>query len=186
MKTTALTTEQLIKGLKRGKRRALNHLYDHYSGLFFTMASRYARSSQEAEDFTQEAFLKIFSNIGDFKEQGSFEGWMKRIVINTCLNGIRGKSVFDEAEELDIEAHEASYQQDAKVLKAMEAEQVMKCIEQLPLGYRTIFNLIVIEGYSHKEVAAELNITESASRSQLTKARLKLKSLIEAMNIAVI
>ncbi len=181
-----LTTEQLIKGLKRGKRNALNFLYQEYSGLFFTIASRYARSSQEAEDFTQEAFLKIFSNVRDFKGNGSFEGWMKRIVVNTCLNGIRGQNVFNETQELEVEVHESAYKQEAEALESMGADQVMKCIEQLPIGFRTVFNLVVIEGYSHKEVAAELNITESASRSQLTKARMKLKTAIEALNTLVL
>lgn len=126
--------------------------------------------------------MKIYSNIKDFKGEGSFEGWMKRIVVNTCLNGIRGQNIFNESEELDVELHEPSYKQEADVIQSMEADDVLKFVQKLPAGYKAVFNLVVVEGYSHKEAAQELQITESASRSQLTKARMKLKEFIESMS----
>jgi RNA polymerase sigma factor (sigma-70 family) len=177
-----LETNDLIKGLKRGKRAAYEALYDQYAGLFVTICMRYASNSQEAEDLTQEAILKIIQNIDSFKNNGSFEGWMKRIVINTCLNEYRKHSLplsaMDDMKEDELNEMASDF---ANGLDQLSAQELFAMITALPHGYRTIFNRVVMEGYSHKEVAETLKITESASRSQLTKAKLKLREkIIEA------
>jgi RNA polymerase sigma-70 factor (ECF subfamily) len=177
-----LTTDQLIKGLKRGKRKAFNHLYATYASLFYTMCLRYAKSSQEAEDFTQEAFVRIFEKIDQFDDRGSFEGWMKRIVVTTCLNGIRGKQLLNEPLHDEDDDDSFGMVEDASIFSELAAEEILQCVEELPEGYRVVFNLVVLESYSHKEVAELLNISESASRSQLSKAKNKLKALVVTRN----
>lgn len=146
------------------------------------MCLRYARSTQEAEDFAQEAFLRIFEKIDQFDNKGSFEGWMKRIVVTTCLNGIRGKQLVSEPLHRDDDDDSYGMVEDASIFSDLAAEDILKCIEQLPEGYRVVFNLVVLESYSHKEVAELLNISESASRSQLSKAKNKLKALVVNRN----
>lgn len=143
---------------------------------------RYAKNPPEAEDLTQEAFLKIFQKIDQYGFQGSFEGWMKRIVINTCLNGIRGKNMNHQPLHNDDGETMIEPIDDTSILDDLAAEDIFKCIEKLPDGYRMVFNLVVIDGYSHKEVADELGIAESASRSQLTKAKQKLQALLLSTN----
>jgi RNA polymerase sigma-70 factor (ECF subfamily) len=177
-----LTTDELISGLQKGKRKALIYLYDAYGKLFYTIAMRYSKNPQEAEDLTQEAFLKIFQKIDQFSHQGSFEGWMKRIVINTCLNGIRGKQIIHQPLHNDDGETMIEPIDDTSILDDLAVDDIYKCIEELPYGYRMVFNLVVMDGYSHKEVADELGITESASRSQLTKAKQKLQALLLSMN----
>lgn len=178
-----MKTTELIKGLQHGKRNAYDALYDQYAGLFYSICLRYSNNSQEAEDLTQEAILKIIDKIDSFNNNGSFEGWMKRIVVNTCLNEYRKSSLpisaMDEMKEDELNgmASEAS-----NGLDQLSEQELLDMIVALPFGYRTIFNLVVMEGYSHKDVADELKITESASRSQLTKAKLKLREQIIAVN----
>lgn len=182
-KPTTLELKDLIKGLKRGKRKAYDFLYDQYAGLFYTICMRYASNQQEAEDLTQEAILKIVKNIDSFKNDGSFEGWMKRIVVNTCLNEYRKNSVpisaMDDMQEDQLNEMASS---ESNGLDQLSEQELLAMIMALPTGFRTIFNLVVMEGYSHKQVAEELNITESASRSQLTKAKMKLRDQIMAVN----
>lgn len=145
---------------------------------------RYASNSQEAEDLTQEAILKIIQNVDSFKNNGSFEGWMKRIVVNTCLNEYRKHSLplsaIDDMKEDELNEMASDF---ANGLDQLSEQELFAMITALPQGYRTIFNLVVMEGYSHKEVAETLKITESASRSQLTKAKLKLREQIIRANI---
>lgn len=175
--------KDLIKGLKRGKRQAYDALYDQYAGLFYTICLRYSNNQQEAEDLTQEAILKIVNNIDSFKNDGSFEGWMKRIVVNTCLNEYRKNSVpISAMDDMKKDQLNEMASNESNGLDQLSEQELLSMIMALPTGFRTIFNLVVMEGYSHKQVADELNITESASRSQLTKAKMKLREQIIAVN----
>ena len=129
----------------------------------------------EAEDILQDAFIKIFSNLGKYEGKGSFEGWMRRIVVNTALKNYHKSSY--QKEKIGLE----DYQEGAlnpEVLSSLHEEEIMNVIAKLPDGYRIVFNLYVIEGFSHKEIAAQLKIQESTSRSQLVKARKMLQSKI--------
>ena len=144
---------------------------------------RYARHQMEAEDILQDAFIKVFKNMGSFQDRGSFEGWVRRIVVNTALKNIDKKSFTNEliGGELEYEAGAAP-----SVYSELGEEDLLNMIASLPEGYRVVFNLYVIEGFSHKEIADLLGIGESTSRSQLVKARKLLQEMIlKTQKIAV-
>jgi len=129
----------------------------------------------------QESFIKIYKNINSYKGEGNFEGWMKRILINNCLNHIKKekKYVFELGESL---SEQPSSNWD-EAIDVLSFDEILSVINKLPLGYKTVFNLSVFEGYSHKEISELIGITESASRSQLTKAKGKLKEELTKMNV---
>ena len=166
---------ELITGCIRGNRQYQMALFQKYSGKLLAVCTRYTRHRMEAEDVLQDAFIKIFRNLEKFEGKGSFEGWMRRIVVNTALKNYN-KSSFKK-ERIGLEDYqEASMDQD--VISSLYKEELLKVIEELPNGYRVVFNLYVIEGFSHREIAQELKIQESTSRSQLVKARKMLQSKI--------
>ena len=141
-----------------------------------SVCRRYAKDQKEAEDILQEAFIRVFSYFGQYRSEGSLEGWIRRIVVRTCLRLIQKSKI----RFLDIdENREAAPFIAAEVVSNLDAEDLLKLISGLPNGYRLIFNLYVVEGYDHNEIAALLNITAGTSRSQLSKARHLLKIQIE-------
>jgi RNA polymerase sigma factor (sigma-70 family) len=140
-----------------------------------TICRRYAKDQSEAEDMLQDAFINIFSHISQFKSTGSFEGWLKRITINAAIRILQKRKV--RIVEISNDQHEIE-SRDNSVLSDLSAEDLLKLINQLPDGYRMIFNLYVIEGYSHEEIAEMLKIKTATSRSQLSKARAILKDRI--------
>ena len=144
---------------------------------------RYARHHMEAEDILQDAFVKVFRNLEKFEQRGSFEGWIRRIVVNTALKNIDKKSFANEQIGGDLDHDPGAI---PSVYSTLGAEDLLQVIAQLPEGYRIVFNLYAIEGYSHKEIADMLDIGESTSRSQLVKARKMLQALIlQTQKIAV-
>ena len=166
--------ENLLKGIKAQDPSAQKALYDHYSGLFYAICLRYLKDPVEAEDVMIESFYKIFTKVGQFNEQGSFEGWMKRIVVNQSLMQIRKNSNLNL--HVDIEnAYELNEKE--KALDNLNHEAIMELIQSLPVGYRTIFNLYVIEGFKHREIAEQLGISINTSKSQLILAKKKLREL---------
>lgn len=172
-----MTEEAIVRAIQSGDEYAFKHIYDKYAKFFLKIASRYASSVAEAEDFTQEAFVRIYKNIHSYSFQGSFEGWMKRVLINHCLNGIKKKNPLKNGEDITVMPdNSGGVSNDA--LQTIHTSDILKAITELPKGYRTVLNMYVIEGYSHKEIGEELHITESSSRSQLTKARVKLKGIL--------
>ncbi len=132
----------------------------------------------EAEDWLQDAFLKIFDNLKKFKHQGSFEGWMRTIVVNTCLKNCKKSSFQKETIGIDPGLDQSIA---ANAVSLLSEEELLKLIQDLPEGYRIIFNMHSIDGYSHKEIAEKLGIKESTSRSQLVKARNLLKQKVLAL-----
>lgn len=168
---------ELIEGCRRRNAQAQKNLYDRYAGKLFALCCRYVKEKMEAEDVLIIAFTKILERIDQFKGDGSFEGWMKRIVVNESLTYLRrNKNMYLE---MDIEAADREPDFD-KLESHLQAEDLMKMIESLPAGYRLVFNLYAIDGYSHKEIADQLGITENTSKSQLSRARAALqKSLVE-------
>ncbi len=148
-------------------------LVEKYAAILLTVSRRYARSRMEAEDILQDAFIKVFKNIKKYEEgRGSLEGWMRKIVIRTALRDYLDKYPISE----NIEIIEGTpYTVNASIIEKLEEEYLLSIIAQLPEGYRQVFNLYVIDGYSHKEIAKMLNITEGTSRSQLTRAKGMLK-----------
>ncbi|MEI6455486.1 MAG: sigma-70 family RNA polymerase sigma factor [bacterium] len=177
--------DSIIEGCIAGKRSAQNALYRKFSAMMLSVCMRYAQNRDEAEDILQEAFIKIFQNIATFRGEGSFEGWMKRIMINHALNHYRKnkKTPFyqdiNEINEQDILGKEEVQGHHEPV----SAEILMSLIQLLPQGYRMVFNLFVFEEYSHKEIAKELNISENTSKTQLLKARRMLRRKLSELNL---
>lgn len=164
-----------VIGCKKQDPQAQAELYEEYAPQFMAICMRYLRQREDAEDVLMEAFVQIFNKISHFKFQGSFEGWMKRITINQCLMHLRKKKM--TFSELDHQAEKVSYQESP--LDEIYEKEILALLAQLPDGYRTVFNLYVIEGYKHREIANMLNISINTSKSQLILARKKLASFIE-------
>ncbi|MHA7130819.1 RNA polymerase sigma factor [Algoriphagus namhaensis] len=171
----------LIKGCIKGDRLAQRHLYETYSGKFLAICLRYLKDREHAEDVMIEGFMRIFDKLSQYEGKGSFEGWMKRIMVTQALMKLRSNK------HLMMEVHvesDASFPDNHHYeTNHLEAEELMNLIHELPLGYRTVFNLYAIEGYSHKEIAELLGITESTSKSQLNRARNVLKDQIITQQI---
>ena len=164
----------ILARVKKQDRQAQQALYDKYAPLFYSICLRYVKQPMEAEDVMIESFYKIFSKISQFKDQGSFEGWMKRIVINESLMRIRKKNNLN----LHIELEKAyGVKEEAIALDQLQYEELLSLLEELPQGYRTIFNLYVIEGYKHREIAELLEISINTSKSQLILAKKRLREL---------
>ena len=173
----------LIKGCLRQNRHCQAEVFRRYAGKMLTVCLRYARHRMEAEDMLQDAFIKIFDHIGQFQFNGSFEGWIRRIVVNTALKKYQQKSFQDETIGID-EGYDLSLE--PSVYADLQEEELLNLIARLPDGYRLVFNLYAIEGYSHQEIALMLNIEESTSRTQLLKARRILQQqIVEMQKIAV-
>lgn len=164
-----MSDEELIKGCIREDRSCQYQLYKKFAGKMMAVCSRYARTQLEAEDFLQEGFIRVFDNLEKFKFNGSFEGWVRRIMVNTALKNYRKLSFQNEQIGIDDSYDAMDY--DATVYDKMEEKELMNIIEQMPEGYKVVFNLFAIEGYSHKEIADSLGVNEGTSRSQLNKAR---------------
>ncbi|MDN5215432.1 sigma-70 family RNA polymerase sigma factor [Fulvivirgaceae bacterium BMA12] len=173
--------EDLIQGCLDNSQRAQRDLYDRYSSLMFSICLRYVGDTAQAEDIMIAGFMKIFANIKQFLGKGSFEGWMRRIMVNEALAFIRkNKSMY-----LEVDIQVADYEPDYGLLgDRLEADDLMRLVNDLPVGYKTIFNLYAIEGYAHKEIADMLGISVNTSKSQLSRARTLLQSkLIESERI---
>ena len=172
-----LTEEELIKGCILEYKAYQKALYDKFAGKMLAVCMRYARDRSEAEDILQEGFIKIFDNIAGFKAQGSFEGWIRRIIVNTALNQYRKNNSRNEVYEYEMQEFDSAME-DPTALGKLSEKELLQMIAALPDGYRVVFNLYAIEGYSHKEISEMLLIKESTSRSQLVKARQALQQRI--------
>jgi RNA polymerase sigma factor (sigma-70 family) len=170
-----LHEDELVAGCRERNRKAQQQLYSDYSGKMYAICCRYIKSKMEAEDVLVTAFTKVFDKIDQFKSEGSFEGWIRRIVVNESLTWLRkNRSMYLETdlEKADYEPHYES------LSDHLEAEDLLKITQQLPAGYQIVFNLYAIDGYSHKEIAEQLNISENTSKSQLSRARTYLQKLL--------
>lgn len=159
--------EELIKKCVNKEPAAQKLLYTQLAGKLFALCLRYTRDRTEAEDWLQESFIKIFTNLHSFKFEGSFEGWAKRVVVNLILSDMRKKKNVKFSDEIDDKDFYTLAEADSNI----GHDELIRFIALLPEGKKLIFNLSVIEGYSHKEIAETLNITEGTSRGQLAKAR---------------
>jgi len=142
---------------------------------------RFAQSREDAEDMLQEGFIKVFTQIHTFQNKGAFEGWIRRIVVHTCINFLKKYKKFSDSVDLDHAGF--VHIKEESIPSIMHAKQVIECIRLLPLGYRTVLNLYAIEGYSHREISTMLDIEESTSRSQYTRARSMLENILVKKNI---
>ena len=137
---------------------------------------RFAQSREDAEDMLQEGFIKIFTQIHTFQNKGAFEGWIRRIIVHTCINFLKKYKKFNESVDLAY-AHNLQLKEET-VPSIMQAKQIVECIRLLPIGYRTVLNLYALEGYSHKEIGEMLDIEESTSRSQYTRSKDMLEMIL--------
>ena len=171
--------QQLIEGCKSGNRLAQRELYEKYSRKMMAVCLRYVSDRETARDILQDGFVKVFTNIGSFAGQGSFEGWVRRIFVNCSLEYLRKSDVLRES--MDLEVSNELVHSDASAVEDISAAELMQLVQELPAGFRAVFNMFAIEGYSHKEVSEALGITESTSRSQFTRARQLLQRRIKEL-----
>ncbi|RTL57145.1 MAG: sigma-70 family RNA polymerase sigma factor [Sphingobacteriales bacterium] len=171
-----MTEEAIIKGCLNNEPAAHQELYQRYSPKMLAVCYRFAKNREDAEDMLQEGFIRVFSQIHQFRAQGAFEGWVRRIIVHTCINVLKKNKKFNES--VDI-IHATNIQvREESVPSIIQAKQIVECIRMLPIGYRTVLNLFALEGYSHKEIADMLDIEESTSRSQYTRAKAMLQEIL--------
>lgn len=171
-----MNDEEIVAGCLAGERIAQRALYDTYSRKMMGICLRYAKDRDEAKDILQDGFIKVFQKLGSYSGTGALGGWMARTMVNTALDHIRRNKHSKYA--LDIEEVEYLAPEEAEALSSLGTQELLKLIQALPTGYRTVFNMFAIEGYSHKEIADELNISENTSKSQFRKAKAYLRRSI--------
>lgn len=171
--------QQLIESCKKGNRLAQKELYETYSRKMMGVCLRYVGDRETAQDILQDGFVKVFTSLDLYSGTGSFEGWLRKIFVNFALEYLRKKDALREATDLEHIAEIA--EPDSSVISHMTASELMQVVNELPAGFRTVFNMFAIEGYSHKEIGEMLHITESTSRSQFTRAKQLLQRKIKEM-----
>ncbi len=171
-----MTEEALLKGCLNNDSTAQRELYNKYSSKMLAVCYRFSQSREDAEDMLQEGFIKVFLQIHTFENRGSFEGWIRRIIVHTAINILKKNKKFNESVDI-IHATGAQIREES-VPAIIQAKQVVECIRMLPIGYRTVLNLYAIEGYNHREIANILGIEESTSRSQYTRAKAMLENIL--------
>jgi RNA polymerase sigma factor (sigma-70 family) len=176
-----MTEEQMLTGSIRNNAAAQEAFYDRFSPRMLGVCYRFAKSREDAEDMLQEGFIKIFTQLNQYRNEGSLEGWIRRVIVHTCINVLKKNKKFTDTVDL-IHAH-GFYTNEDLVPSLLQAKQIVECIRSLPLGYRTVLNLYAIEGYSHKEIGEMLEIGESTSRSQYTRAKAMLEEILVKRNI---
>ena len=176
-----MTEEAILQGCLQNKAAAQKELYQKYSSKMLAVCYRYGHNREDAEDMLQEGFIKVFSQIHSFENRGALEGWIRRIIVHTCINVLKKNKKFNESVDL-IHATALQVREDT-IPSIIQAKQVVECIRLLPMGYRTVLNLYAIEGFAHKEIAEMLDIEESTSRSQYTRAKAMLEEILVKKNI---
>jgi RNA polymerase sigma-70 factor (ECF subfamily) len=171
-----LSLDELIKDCKKNNTKAQGELYKLFSSKLFSVCLKYSRSHAEAQDNLQDAFIIIFNKINQFKNKGSFEGWLKRITINTTLQRYRKTALFQIVDEAAIEDKTVEVDEDDS--NEIPLHFLLDIIQDLPDRYRLVFNLYVLDGYSHKEISELLKITIGTSKSNLNRARALLKDRV--------
>ena len=177
------TDDEIIKGCLAGKRHFQTLLYQKYARSLFAVCLRYSRNTAEAEDLLQDVFLKVFSSLKDYRGEGPLEAWLTRIVINLALSRYRKEKQYITTEmvELPDTAEEDPTDEFLTFFSKDNCQHILRLIQELPSGYRQVFNLYVFEAYSHRDIANLLGITESTSRTQLHKAKIMLKGKIKKL-----
>jgi RNA polymerase sigma-70 factor (ECF subfamily) len=171
-----MTEEALLQGCLQNKSSAQKELYEKYSPKMLSVCYRYGHNREDAEDMLQEGFIKVFSQIHTFENRGALEGWIRRIMVHTCINILKKNKKFNESVDL-IHATTAQIKEES-IPSIIQAKQVIECIRLLPMGYRTVLNLYAIEGFSHREIGEMLDIGESTSRSQYTRSKAMLEDIL--------
>ena len=174
---TTLGEQQMIALCKKGDRAAQKALFDLLSPKMFAICIRYMGSREAAEDVLQEGFISLFSKLDSYSGEGSFEGWARKVFVNTALMTLRRNDVMKQTEDIEIARNVTGSETSA--LQDMSYKELLDVVAELPPGFRTVFNLFLVEGYSHKEISEILGISEATSRSQLQRARVMLQNKIK-------
>ena len=175
----SLTEEELIEGCRKGKASSQKRLYDRLAPKMLGVCIRYIKDKEEAEHVMIGGIVKVFDKLDQFKGDGSFEGWVRRIIVNDCLMYIRKNRNMSLQSDID----EVSNEPNLKVMEEnLDAQDLLKLINELPVGYRTVFNLYAIEGYNHAEIARQLDVSENTSKSQLSRARKWLQNRLAELD----
>ena len=171
-----ITEDDLINGCLAGDRRMQELLYQRFSPKMYAVCLRYASNADDAQDLLQEGFIKVYRNLGKFRKEGSFEGWMRRVFVNTAIEHYRKKvnlnSISDREEQTIAD-------NSLNVLDQLGEQDIIQLVQELAPGYRSVFNMYVIEGYSHKEIGEIMGISEGTSKSQLARAKAILQKKVE-------
>lgn len=170
-----ISERDLIVGCLEGNRRMQEELYRRFSPRMYAVCLRYAGNSEEAQDILQEGFIKVFKKLDSFRSEGSFEGWVRRIFVNTAIEHFRRKRYLMPVTEKEENTLEGKY---TSALDDLAEKDIMALIQELSPGYRTVFNMYVVEGYTHKEIADMLGISEGTSKSQLSRAKVILQDMV--------
>jgi len=168
----------LVKYCIKGDPKAQRALFDKFAPKMLSVCLRYAKNKEQAEDVLQDGFIKVFSKLSLFKG-GSLEGWVRKIMVNTSLDQIRKEKKFKN--DVGVDSVEYKLEHNGYILESIHAEDLLKLVQEMPHGYRTIFNLFAIEGYSHKEIAKELSISENTSKSQYSRAKVYLQQQMKEL-----
>lgn len=179
----AMTDEQMVAGCLTGDPIAQKALYQAYARKMMSICMRYAPDRDQAQDILQDGFVKVFQKMDHFRGDGPLGGWIARTMVNTALDQIRRNKPFNHS--LDLAEAEHLHAMDEQAVSSLSTDELLKLIQALPSGYRTVFNLFAIEGYPHKEIADMLGISENTSKSQFMKARAYLRKLLPKETIAV-
>ncbi len=171
-----MTDEQIVKGCIEKNAIAQKHLYEKFVRKMMGLCLRYCDSSEEAEDVVKMGFISVFENIESYKGTGSLEGWIRKILVNTALSNIRKNKKFKQ--NIDLDSVEFMLPSSGYLNDNFAAQDLLKIIQSLPVGFKTVFNLYAIEGYSHKEIGEMLNISEGTSKSQYSRAKAHLQKII--------
>ena len=171
-----ISESDLLEGCLEGNRRMQEELYRRFSPRMYAVCLRYAGNAEEAEDILQEGFIKVFKKLNSFRREGSFEGWVRRVFVNTAIEHFRRKRYLMPVTEKEENTIEGKY---LSVLDDLAARDIMALVQDLSPGYRTVFNLYVVEGYTHKEIADMMGISEGTSKSQLSRAKVILQDMVK-------
>lgn len=172
--------KKIIKGCLAGNRRDQELLYRRHSAKLYAVCLQYSGNDEEARDILQEGFIKIFENLQNYKHEGSFEGWIRRIVVNTALEKFRSRHSLFRVDDIDT-ISEPEAEPDNEDYSGLQAVDLLYIIRELPPKYRMVFNLYAIEGYSHREIGSMLNISEGTSKSNLSRARIILQRRVSSL-----
>ena len=171
-----MTEEQMLAGSVKNNPAAQEESYNRFSPRMLGVCYRFAKNREDAEDMLQEGFIKIFTQLHQYRNEGALEGWIRRIIVHTCINILKKNKKF--ADSVNIIYAKSIHIREEMIPSIMQAKQVVECIRLLPVGYRTVLNLYAIEGFSHKEIGQLLDIEESTSRSQYTRAKAMLEEIL--------
>lgn len=169
--------KKIIKGCLAGNRRDQELLYRRHAAKLYAVCLQYSGNDEEARDILQDGFIKIFDNLVNYKHEGSFEGWMRKIVVNTALEKFRSRHSLYRVDDIDL-IPEPDADPDTEDYSGLEAVDLLDIIRELPPKYRMVFNLFAIEGYSHKEISEMVSISEGTSKSNLSRARIILQKKV--------